>query len=348
MSGRVECLPQKKDRFLSAGELSEAIAATDFTNCSATVVGYGDMGRAYLFALEALGVKRIRVVSRSAVPLQELVHRPEIQKIAGGFQHFSASIDPEELGIVAVPIPFLMPAVRHLLALGFRKILVEKPISLWSREIEILDEELRRKEVFGVCAYNRVAYPSFLECRSRAAQEGGPTSCIYTFTEIISSDWPQRFSEEELARWGISNSLHPIGMAHRLIGLPKELSGSRRGYVRWHPSGTVFVGSGISDQGVPFSYHADWGSAGRWGVELHTSSSSYRLCPLEKLFRKVEPKGEWVELPLATFAPHIKAGCAEEVAAMLAPSIREMIPLYTLTEAAALTRCAEEIFGYER
>ncbi len=347
MSSHVAELPQQKERFFSAAQVRTALAAADFSNTRVTIVGYGKMGRQYLEALEALGVKRIRVVSRSPEGLRELVHKPGIEKIAGGFERFSTSVDPEELGIVATSTVSLVPAARHLCALGFRKILVEKPISLWSRQIEALDEELKKKKVLGVCAYNRVAYPSFLECRWRVEKEGGVTSCTYTFTEIISSDWEQRFPEEELARWGVVNSLHPISMAHRLIGFPKEWSGRRTGSLSWHPSGSVFVGSGISEEGVPFSYHSDWGSAGRWSVEVHTASSSYRLCPLEKLFRKVESKGEWVELPLPTFAPQSKAGLCEEVAAMLSPKIREMIPLFSLREAACLIRFGEELFGYE-
>ena len=198
----------------------------------------------------------------------------------------------------------------------------------------------------AVCAYNRVAYPSFIEARARTCQEGGITSGTYTFTEIIGADWSKRYSAEELARWGIANSLHPIGMAHGLIGLPASWNSYRSGALPWHPLGSVFVGSGVSDRGIPFSYQADWGSKGRWSVEVHSSQASYRLCPLEKLYRKASAMDDWEEVPVATFAPDVKTGVAEQVAAMLCDDVRRLVPLVSLNETADLTRYAEELFGY--
>ena len=173
------------------------------------------------------------------------------------------------------------------------------------------------------------------------------TSCTYTFTEIIKPDWPQRFSAEELARLGISNSLHVIGMAHGLIGYPASWHGYRAGRMSWHPAGAMFVGCWISDRGIPFAYHADWGSTGRWSIEVHTATSSYRLCPLEQVFRKTGPMAEWQPVPVTTFAADVKPGVLEQVAVMLSPAIRSLVPLVSLRDAAALARFAEQIFGYQ-
>ena len=60
------------------------------------------------------------------------------------------------------------------------------------------------------------------------------------------------------SRWGISNSLHVISMAMELIGMPKDISIHQFGKLDWYPSGSVFVGNGISRNDMPFSYHADW------------------------------------------------------------------------------------------
>jgi hypothetical protein len=163
---------------------------------------------------------------------------------------------------------------------------------------------------------------------------------------MIKPDWPQRFPLEELARWGIANSLHVIGMAHGLIGMPKEWSGYRRGSLPWHATGALFVGAGISDLDIPFSYHADWSSTGRWSVEVHTSLSSYRLCPLEKLLRRTSQLSDWEDIPVVAFAQDVKAGIVEEVAAMLSGDIRRLVPLLSVSETAALTRYGEDVFGY--
>ena len=331
---------------VSAAELAAAISATDFSGCSATVVGYGNMGRQFVKALRALGVQHIRVCSLSGAPLQELRDMIGVETVAGGFERLQCQPTPGELGIVAVPTGSLVAAAERLVSLGFRRLLIEKPVSLWSSEIEALAETLESGGVEAACGYNRVAYPSYHELRARASTEGGVTSCTYTFTEMIKPDWTERYPAEELARWGIANSLHVISMAHRLIGMPTRWSGYWSGALPWHPSGTVFVGSGISDLEIPFTYHADWGSTGRWSVELHTSVSSYRLCPIEKLFRKTSATGEWEEIALASLAPDVKVGFVEEVAAMLAEPIGQVVSPVSLREAVMLTEYGERVFGY--
>ena len=198
----------------------------------------------------------------------------------------------------------------------------------------------------ALCAYNRLAYPSFIEARARTYDDGGITSCTYAFTEMIREDWPELYTAEELARWGVANSLHPIGMAHGLIGLPATWNGHRSGALSWHPSGSIFVGHGVSDLGVPFSYQADWASKGRWAVEVHTRAAIYRLCPLEKLYTKGSALDDWEEVPVSPFAGLVKAGIAEQVAAMLSDDVRQAVPLLSLTEAARLTAYGEELFGY--
>jgi predicted dehydrogenase len=333
---------------VSSAGLAETIESADFSSCSATIVGFGNMGRQYLKSLQGLGVRRIRVCSLSPDPLKELASLPDVERVAGGVQKLQCYPASDELGVVATPPAMLVAATERLAALGFRRLLVEKPVSLWSAEIGRLAASLEQQGVDTVCGYNRVAYPSFHEVRSRVSSEGGITSCSYTFTEIIKKNWPQRFEPETLARWGIANSMHVLAMAHGLIGLPKSWSSYRSGSFPWHPSGAVFTGSGISDQGIPFSCHADWGSTGRWSVEVYTRVASYRMCPLERVFRRASSFDERQEVSVTTFAPQLKAGILEQVAAMLSSDIRRLIPLLSLKKAAALTAYGEDLLGYSR
>ena len=107
-----------------------------------------------------------------------------------------------------------------------------------------------------------------------------------------------------------------------------------------------FAGAGISEQGVPFAYHADWSSKGRWAVEAYTPAAAYRLCPLEQLFRKTSPLGEWEALPVTAHTPDVKAGFVEQVAYNLRAAGLPKLS-YTLAEAAVLTRFGEQVYGYE-
>ncbi|MBI3021804.1 MAG: Gfo/Idh/MocA family oxidoreductase [Candidatus Omnitrophica bacterium] len=331
----------------SASELAAAIARADVAGAVATVVGIGTMGKHFVSALRALGVKRVRLCARSPGPLESFRAFEGFETFAGGIERFVGRPAPGELAIIATPTALLIPAARRLASLGFRRLLIEKPVSLWPAEIERLAEELEGEGVEASCAYNRVAYPSCQEVRARVAREGGATSCTYTFTERIKPDWPQTFSAEELARWGIANSLHVMSMAHGVIGWPASWSAHRSGSLPWHPTGAVFMGSGVSDRGIPFGYHADWGSTGRWSVEVHTAAASYRLCPLEQVFRRTSTTSGWTDIPVAAFAPQVKAGITEQVAAMLCEEIGERVPLVSLRAAASLSRYAEAVFGYD-
>lgn len=346
MSSHVAADHSEKIYAASSDRVAAAIAAIDFSGCAATVIGYGNMGWQYVKALSALRVGRIRVCSRSEEPLQELKGTKGVTTIAGGFQQLYAQPIRDELGIVATPIANLVEAGEHLATLGCKKILIEKPVSLTSRRILQLAEEFEKERIDAACAYNRVAYPSFIETRAVTNEEGGITSCTYTFTEFVNKIGPGTARDVELAKWGIANSLHVMSMAHGLIGLPATWKSHRSGALPWHPTGSVFVGSGLSDRGVPFSYHGDWGSTGRWSVEVNTPISTYRLCPLEKLTRRTSPAADWEEIPVVAFDSRVKAGFVEQVASMLRQEIRDIVPLVSLRQAAALAEFGEAVFGY--
>ena len=55
------------------------------------------------------------------------------------------------------------------------------------------------------------------------------------------------------------------------------------GGLDWHPKASIYAGAGVSENGALFSYHANWESAGRWGVEILTPKRKLILRPLEKL-----------------------------------------------------------------
>ena len=66
----------------------------------------------------------------------------------------------------------------------------------------------------------------------------------------------------------------------------------------WHPSGSTFVGSGISINNVPFTYHANWTGPGRWAVEVITSKRRFFLKPMEALFYQSLGSVEINQLPI--------------------------------------------------
>jgi hypothetical protein len=55
------------------------------------------------------------------------------------------------------------------------------------------------------------------------------------------------------------------------------------GALSWHPSSAVFAGAGRTVSGALFSYQANWGAPGRWGVEILTSQRRLIFRPMETL-----------------------------------------------------------------
>ena len=131
-----------------------------------------------------------------------------------------------------------------------------------------------------------------------------------------------------------------------LIGMPKEITTYQSGQLDWHPSGSIFVGSGISKANIPFSYHADWNSNGRWGIEVMTTENSYRLVPLEELYVSSKGTTDWQKLSFEKAFLDVKPGLAEEIAVMLDDNLYKKTDLPTLSDAAELNKLAEKIFGY--
>jgi len=136
-------------------------------------------------------------------------------------------------------------------------------------------------------------------------------------------------------------------MVFDLIGFPKEFLFYQSGKLEWHPTGSIFVGSGLSENNIPFSYHADWGSSGRWGIEIMTNENSYRLISLEELSVCRKNSFEWEKINFDVSFPIAKQGVCEEIAVMLHEKLEEKIPLVTLNKAAKFNQMAEKILGYD-
>ncbi len=324
-------------------ELLTTIESKDFQDKSVLMIGAGNMARQYALALSKMNFKDVEVISNSESKVNQLCNEFGYKPHSGGFEKMLPSIEEKDLVIIATPIDSLVSAARLALKCGHTTILIEKPGSLYSDELMSLDKTSNRARIR--IGYQRLVYPSFHKLIQLIKKDGGITSCRFTFTELIDRINFNAHPPNVFQYWGISNSLHVISMAIHLIGFPKKMSSYKSGFFSWHKSGTVFVGSGISENEIPFSYHADWNSAGRWGVEVMTAKNSYRLLPLEELQICKLGEMDWQKVPIKISFSDIKPGIAEEIAVMLDNDFNN-INLVTLSEAARLNSLAEKIFGY--
>ncbi len=191
--------------------------------------------------------------------------------------------------IIAVNIQQLATAAKLLLNANLKKILVEKPAGLNSLEIKSVNKKATDKRAKVFVAYNRRFYASVIKAQEIAQKDGGILSFNFEFTEW--SHVIKKLNQPAVVKknWLLANSSHVIDLAFYLGGLPLKISSYTAGHLDWHPSGAIFAGSGVSESGALFSYHANWQSPGRWGLELLTKQNKIVLKPLEKLF--VQPLG---------------------------------------------------------
>lgn len=325
------------------------ISELDFRDKSILLIGGGWMAEQYYDALKAFGVEKVDVITNSEKTASKWKNERNLKAFSGGYKKVLPDLsNPFDLVIVATPVDQLQPAATEAIRAGNKNILVEKPADLYSSSLKEWEKKIS-DDVRVRIAYNRLAYPSFWKLKEIVARNNKTiTSCFYTFTEWVHTIDFNNNQPECYQRWGIANSLHVISMAHSLIGLPAELSTRRAGSIPWHTAGSRFTGAGVTDQNVMFSYHANWQSAGRWGVEIMTDAGAYRLIPLEELFCCDKGSVEWNPVEINPAFPECKVGVAEELAVMLAPELEDSIELVTLEKAISFTELAENIFGYSQ
>jgi len=170
-----------------------------------------------------------------------------------------------------------------LIRAGTRSVLVEKPAGLDPGSVAAIADLAAEHEADVSVAYNRRFLASTEKAREIIAADGGATSLRMEFSEFSVRIAPLASSAEIKAAWVYANSSHVLDMGFSLAGFPKSLSASAFGALDWHPAGSQFVGHGLTDKHVPFSYHADWEGAPRWMVEVSTPKRTLMLQPLEQL-----------------------------------------------------------------
>ncbi len=249
------------------------------------LVGAGYMATEYAKVLKAMRIK-FTVIGNSQVSAEKFALEAGIQPITGGIEKWvrNQSKIPSS-AIIATNVETLGKITRLLLKKGVKNILLEKPGGLEINNIKKTAGLARSKNAGVYIAYNRRFYASTAKAGEIIKQDGGLLSVVFEFTEW--SNLIERSDKSPLKikkHWLTANSSHVIDLAFYVAGWPKLISSYKLGRLAWHPSGAIFGGAGITEKKAVFSYHANWQSAGRWGIEFMTIKNRLILRPLEKLF----------------------------------------------------------------
>lgn len=253
------------------------------------LIGSGPMAVAYINILKVMD-SQITVIGRGVTSAESCFNETGIKPVTGGIDCFLASKPAcPEAAIVAVGVEQLYNATMFLLRYGVKKILVEKPGSVSLGEIGMLKQEAENYGASVYIAYNRRFYASVDKARQMIEEDGGLTSFVFEFTEWSHKIEPLQKAPGVKEKWFLANSTHVADLAFFIGGFPEIINCHVAGGLSWHPSGSVFSGSGKTDKGALFAYHADWTAAGRWACEFLTKKNRYILKPLEEL--KIQKTG---------------------------------------------------------
>lgn len=249
-------------------------------NLNGWIIGAGNIALEYAHILSDLGVS-YQVIGRGGKSAAAFVEFTGHDVFIGGLDKY-ISEEPQipDFAIIAVSVDQLSDVSARLLDYGVKKLLIEKPAALNREELEAIVKKVKGQQAY--VAYNRRYLASVQSALDQIEEDGGVRSFHFEFTE-----WPSRILSYEqppraLENWFYLNSTHVVDLAFFIGGFPKEISCFNSGSLDWH-SPAVFGGAGITTDKVPFSYKADWGSAGRWSVEIMTSKRRFLFAPLEQL-----------------------------------------------------------------
>ena len=313
---------------------------------SVWLIGASQMASDYVDVLTALE-QDVTIIGRGPERAEALRATTAYPVIAGGVSAFLATT-PElpDAAVVAVGAEALASTTSELLEAGVKRILVEKPGALTTAEIDDVQSRVAAAGAEVFIGYNRRAYASVRAARDLIEADGGVTSVVFEFTEWAHRIGPLVKAPGVKERLVLGNSTHVIDLAFYLGGLPTELNALVAGGLEWHPSGSVFVGSGVTESGALFSYHADWTAPGRWSVEVLTRQNRYILRPMEQL--QVTRLGSVSVEPVALEdeIDHVfKPGLHEQVVAFLGGA--STVRLCTLEEQCQQWHWFNQIAGYQ-
>ena len=250
------------------------------------IVGSGYMATEYAKVLTGLNIE-YEVVGRGVSNCKKMESKFSVKVYSGGIERFlSNNILSEYSHIInTVNINLLNETTQSLINAGAEKILLEKPGDLNISGLKKISDLSKMNGAEVLIAYNRRFYSSIQNLKKLAKKDGGIIGVHFEFTEWVHTINPEDYDNESLAKWVISNSSHVIDTVFYLIGKPKNINSNISGeaQIPWHPNASIFYGSGESEKNTPFTYHANWLSAGRWAIRVLTKKRAYYLEPLEIL-----------------------------------------------------------------
>jgi predicted dehydrogenase len=256
------------------------------------IVGSGFMSHEYLKVLETFNNLEILIVGNREI-------NPELRSgvlkrylyLTGGFNNNINKVKKfnPHLIIIAASVISLTEIIIDCIKNNFQLILLEKPGFSSPKDLEKIKNYLIKSNTKILLAFNRRFYESVIKLKNLIMTDK-ILSGKFSFSERIWHLNKISKNEKELAIWYYVNSLHVIDLFFHICGDPIMINSNSSLKHKWKNNKTIYVGSGVTNKEVYFSYHSNWNAPDNWSIELFTEKKAYLLNPLEEL--RVKKLGE--------------------------------------------------------
>ncbi|PRS36429.1 myo-inositol 2-dehydrogenase [Bacillus sp. RJGP41] len=247
------------------------------------LVGAGNMGVEYAKVLKKIK-QSFHVFTRSEKTALHFTELSGKQASFGDLEKMMSDKSSYDKAIVAVSVEHLKDVALTLMKNGVKEILLEKPGAInvdELKELEVATQTFTSKVYIG---YNRRFYESVQKLLSYVTKDKPIRSIHFDFTELSKQIEKSGSTHQLKNNWLLANSSHVIDLAFFIAGKPQVLQSLSTDHLAWHPEAAIFTGSGVTVDDALFSYHANWKSPGRWGIEVMTDQFKFILQPLERLY----------------------------------------------------------------
>ena len=281
----------------------------------------------------------VTICGRNEAKTKKIALAYDFNYIIGDFSKMEIEQKYYSVCVNVSSIDSLFETTKSAITSGIKNILIEKPGSI--KAAELLELNMIAIEYGAYCkvAYNRRYLSSIRELKLLTREFSEIDTFEFDFSENESRVLGGVSKSSYLPIWGWLNSSHIIDLFFYCCGKPVEYQHFISGQSDWHDTGSIFIGMGKSERGIPFSYHSTFKEPSRWRITARCQDASYFLEPIENLV--VQKHGTFLKSNI-----DLEGNQKVDFSLMINEFLKTVDILPSLNEVIALHKFTYDILGY--
>jgi predicted dehydrogenase len=247
------------------------------------IIGTSEHARRYYEFFKFNPSFDVTICGRNEVKTKKIAKEYGFNFILGDFTSIELKNDYFSVCVNVSSVDSLFDTTKYAILHGIKNILIEKPGAIKAAELVELNKIATEYGAYCKVAYNRRYISSIRTLKSLTREFSEISSFEFDFSENESRVLSGVSKSNYLPIWGWLNSSHIIDLFFYCCGKPVEYTRIISGKSGWHESGSIFIGAGKSERGIPFSYHSTFKEPSRWRLTARCKDASYFLEPIEHL-----------------------------------------------------------------